>query len=307
MRRNELTILLFLIVIGMIAAFWLVMLSPKRDQATSLKHDVDQLHSQLEQAQQAAAAGAQEQKSFPVDYRKLVVLGKAVPEDGDQASLLVQLQRLADRSGVGFQSIDLSDAAASATPAPAPATSTSTTSSSSAGSTPTSDGSTPSAPTSSTASTSTGALPVEPSADATEATAATLPIGAAVGPAGLPVMPYDLKFTGQFFQIADFLKSLDAMVHTRQGTVSVDGRLVTVDAFTLSPIQTSTDNTFTAVPTLTADLSVTTYLTPSDQGITGGATPGGPVPATTAPASTATSTPTSTPVPGSAGATATSP
>src|SRR3954452_10658567 len=121
MRRNELTIVLSLIVIGLIAAFWLVMLSPKRDQATSLKHDVDQLHSQLEQAQQAAAAGAQEQKSFPVDYRKLVVLGKAVPEDGDQASLLVQLQRLADRSGVGFQSIDLSDAAASATPAPAPA------------------------------------------------------------------------------------------------------------------------------------------------------------------------------------------
>src|SRR3954447_23537770 len=132
MRRNELTILLSLIVIGMIAAFWLVMLSPKRDQATSLKKDVDQLQSQLEQAQLAAAAGAQEQKSFPADYRKLVVLGKAVPEDGDQASLLVQLQQLADRSGVGFQSIDLSAAAASTTPtAPAPATSTSSTETSS--------------------------------------------------------------------------------------------------------------------------------------------------------------------------------
>src|SRR3954447_21292410 len=161
MRRNELTILLSLIVIGMIAAFWLVMLSPKRDQATSLKHDVDQLHSQLEQAQQAAAAGAQEQKSFPVDYRKLVVLGKAVPEDGDQASLLVQLQQLADRSGVRFQSIDLAAAADSGStpvPAPSPATSSPTTSS-----TPTS------ATTSATPSGSSPAVPSAPTADATEA------------------------------------------------------------------------------------------------------------------------------------------
>ena len=37
------------------------------------------------------------------------MLGKAVPADGDQASLLVQLQHLADESGVSFQSIDLSD------------------------------------------------------------------------------------------------------------------------------------------------------------------------------------------------------
>ena len=36
----------------------------------------------------------------------------------------------------------------------------------------------------------------DPTAVATEASAATLPIGAAVGPAGLPVMPYELKFTG---------------------------------------------------------------------------------------------------------------
>jgi Tfp pilus assembly protein PilO len=302
MRRNELTIVLSLAIIGLIVGVWLVVLAPKRDQAASLKEDVDQLQSQLEAAQQAAAAGAQEQKSFPADYRKLVVLGKAVPEDGDQASLLVQLQQLADRSGVGFQSIDLSAAAASTTPtAPAPATSTSSTDTSSTETT------------SASPSESSAAVPSEPT-PATEASAATLPIGASVGPAGLPVMPYDLKFTGQFFQIADFMKRLDAMVRTANGAVNVNGRLLTVDAFTLAPIQASTNaDAFTLVPTLTADLSVTTYLTPPDQGITAGATPTGPAPAppTTTPASTAdstaTSTPTSSSVPGSAGPTATSP
>jgi type II secretory pathway pseudopilin PulG len=315
MRRNELTIVLSLAIIGLIVAVWLVVLGPKRDQAASLKKDVDQLQSQLEYAQQAAAAGAEEQKSFPADYRKLVVLGKAVPEDGDQASLLVQLQQLADRSGVGFQSIDLADAGSATTPAPAPATSTSPTSSTSTSSTATGDTSATSTPTSTTSASSagsTGAVPTQPTPDATEASAATLPIGASVGPAGLGVMPYELTFTGQFFQIADFMKRLDAMVHTRQGTVSVDGRLLTVDAFTLAPIQSSTNgDTFTLVPTLTADLSVTTYVTPPDQGITAGATPTGPAPAATTPvstaSSTATSTPTSSSVPGSAGPTATSP
>ena len=106
MRRKEHTILLSLAIIGLIVGVWLVVLAPKRDQAASLKQDVDQLQSQLEQAQQAAAAGAQEQKSFPADYRKLVVLGKAGPQDGDQASLLVQLQQLADRSGVCRESLN---------------------------------------------------------------------------------------------------------------------------------------------------------------------------------------------------------
>jgi len=287
MRRNELTIVLSLVVIGLMVAFWMVVLGPKRERAASLKDDVGQLHSQLEAAQQAAAAGEQERKSFPVDYRKLVVLGKAVPQDGDQASLLVQLQRIADRSGVGFQSIDLSEAAASTTPtAPDPATSTSSTDASSTGTT------------SASPSGSAGAVLSEPTAGPTEAAAATLPIGASVGPAGLPVMPYDLKFTGQFFQIADFLKRLDAMVRTAHGAVNVHGRLLTVDAFTLAPIQGGTDSV-SLVPTLTADLSVTTYLTPADQGITAGATPTAPAPAITTPASTATSTPTSSPVPGS--------
>ena len=308
MKRNELTIVLSLVVVGLIGAFWMVALGPKRDQAASLKQDVAQLQLQLTEAQQAATAGEQERRSFPVDYRKLVVLGKAVPQDGDQASLLVQLQQLADRSGVEFQSIDLADAAGlAATPTTALSTSTTSTSTSPTSTSPASTS--PTEPTSASPSGSTAVATSDPTVDATEASAATLPIGAAVGPAGLPVMPYDLKFTGQFFQIADFLKHVDGMVHTRQGAVKVSGRLLTVDAFTLAPIQAATDSV-SVVPTLTADLSVTTYLAPADQGMTGGATPTGPPPATTTPASTAGSTVTSTPtstVSGSAGATAISP
>jgi hypothetical protein len=123
-------------------------------------------------------------------------------------------------------------------------------------------------------------------------------------------MPYDLTFTGNYFQIADFMKKLNGLVHLKNaGAIDVTGRLVTVDAFTLAPVQ-SEGQGITPVPTLTADLSVTTYLAPADLGLTGGATPTGPAPATATPASTTgtasgettaspppTSTPTSTAAP----------
>ena len=283
MRRTELTILLSLAVAGMIAAFWLVVISPKRDEAASLKQDVDGLQSSVDQAQQAAAAGEQAREDFEVNYRRLVVLGKAVPADGDQAGLLVQLQRLADRSGVGFQSIDLSASAQSAsTPTTPPSPSVSPIP--------------PVTPPTGTAEDAATTTASTSTAAPTEAAAATLPIGASVGPAGLPVMPYNLKFTGDFFQIASFLESLDEMVHMPHGEVDVTGRLLTVDGFALAPEESAAGASLRAIPTLTANLSVTTYLTPADQGITAGATLGGPAPATSAPVTpTPTSSTTTTP------------
>jgi hypothetical protein len=100
-------------------------------------------------------------------------------------------------------------------------------------------------------------------------------------------MPYDLTFTGDYFQIANFMKKLNGLVHLRQGALDVTGRLITVDAFTLAPVQ-SEGQGLTPVPTLTADLSVTTYLTPAEQGLTAGATPVGPAPSTATPASATT-------------------
>jgi Tfp pilus assembly protein PilO len=280
-KRNEQAILLGVAVVGLMIAFWLVIVSPKRDEASKLQEQVNELQSSLTQAQQEVATAKSASKSFATDYRRLVVLGKAVPADSDQASLLVQLQDLADRSGVSFQTIDLAGGGTSAAPPPAPTTSTESTSSDT---------------TSSSDSSSASTEPAAPS----EAAVSMLPIGAAVGPAGLPVMPYTLGFTGGFFEIADFMAQLDSMVDMRDGLVDVRGRLVTIDGFTLT---TDTEST-SATPELSAELNVTTFLTPADQGIGAGATPSGPAPvtttttsSTTAPtdtSSTATSTPTST-------------
>lgn len=272
MKRNEQIILVALVVVGVIAGFWLLILSPKRDEASKFAEQADQLQSSLQEAQQTVAAGEEARASFGIDYRRLVVLGKAVPADDDQASLLVQLQDQASRSDVQFQSIDLSsggDSASTAAPTTAPPPAESTDSSGSTASTDTSS-----------------AVP------ATEAAASTLPIGASVGPAGLPVMSYDLTFTGEFFQIADFMRRVDSMVHTRGSTVDAQGRLLTVNGFSLEP---SGDPGPMTNPVLTANVSVTTYLTPADQGLTGGATPSGPSLAAPTLASSSSTTSTTSP------------
>jgi Tfp pilus assembly protein PilO len=279
MRRNELNIVVGLLVVGLLAAFWFVIYSPKKQEASQLQDQIDGLNASLSQAQQEVADAEQARKSFGIDYRRLVVLGKAVPADSDQSSLLVQLQHLADRSGVQFQTFDLNNSGGGSTPPPT----TSTTSTSSSDSSSSSTTSTTDSTTTSTDSTTT-------TADPTEAAVSTLPIGASVGPAGLPIMPYTLGFTGDFFQIANFMKRVDSLVGVRDGRPDVKGRLLTVDGFTLSLAPDAPAGS----RQLTAALDVTSFVAPADQGITGGATPSGPAPATSTPVSSTTTTPSST-------------
>ena len=123
-------------------------------------------------------------------------------------------------------------------------------------------------------------------ASPTEAEASLLPLGAAIGPAGLAVMPYELSFEGDFFQIASFIEKLDNLVKTTNANVMVNGRLITVSSFSLLPADGEG-----AADKLQADFTVTTYLTPPGQGLTAGASPTGPEEVTTLTSSTTETAP----------------
>ena len=255
MSRNDRMILLVVPVIAALAVFWFLAIKPKQDKASKLDAEVSQLQSQVSSDQQTAQAGQKARAKFPRTYQRLVLMGKAVPVDDETASLIVQVNRIANRSGVSFRAIDVasaSSASAVAIPTPTPPTTTTPTTSTSSTST----------------STPTPAVPSTPAAP-TEASASLLPIGATVGSAGLPVLPYSMTFRGSYFQIADFMAGIDGLVRSGKGTVSVDGRLATIDGFSLQP---STSGG------LTANLAITTYVTPASQGLTAGATPAGPAP-----------------------------
>lgn len=225
-KNRAIAVVAVLAVLGI--AFWAMLLSPKRDEAKKLDAQVTQLESSLAQHQAEVAEAEAAKDEFPAEYQKLVVVGKAVPGDDEVASLLIQLNHIADRSGGTFSNLKLTAEGGAAEPAAAPPAS--------------------------------GA-----SASPTEVAAALLPLGATIGPAGLAVMPYDVTFDGQFFQIADFIAGLDSLVKTKAGTVSVDGRLVTIDGFSL---EASPDAGF---PALKGSFALTTYLTPPGEGATGGA------------------------------------
>lgn len=132
----------------------------------------------------------------------------------------------------------------------------------------------------------TAGAPTAAEASATEATAAALPLGATVGAAGLPVLPYDFNFFGNFFSVADLFGAIDNQVTVAdKGGPDVNGRLMTINGFAL------TENPRKGFPAVQADFSVTTYVVPSGQGVDAGATPEGPGVTPPTPDATVTSAP----------------
>lgn len=183
---------MLLIMAGAIG-FWILGVSPKREEAAKLDKQASKLEAELTLHEEEVLRGEEARREFPSDYQKLIVLGKAVPGDDDTASLLVQISRIAERNKIDFRKISLVSSGSESTEAGAS---------------------------------------VE-NAPPTEAAASLMPLGAVVGPAGLAVMPYDFTFNGSFFRIADFIEEIDALVETENEDVVVDGRLLTLDGFAL--------------------------------------------------------------------------
>lgn len=279
MKGSERAIIFGVAVAALAIGFYLLALGPKRDKASELGNQISDLHASISTAEQQASYGEQARKAFPRFYGRMVVLGKAVPAESDTASMLVQLNSIADRSKMDFREISLSQGAtgtgtssAAATPS-APTTPTTGTAPTSSGTATTPSSTTATTPASGESSGTTATAASTP-APATEASAATLPIGAVVGSAGLPTLPYSLKLNGTFFDVANFIGGLDGLVKPvdDSGTqLSPDGRLFTVNGFSLK------GGTPGSSPTLEGTFLVTTYAT-GDQGLTAGASPSGPAP-----------------------------
>jgi type II secretory pathway pseudopilin PulG len=255
-RAGGLTIAAMIAIVALAIVFWMLLISPQREEAARLGDQIATVEASLASHRAEVRAGEAARRRFPVDYGRLVVLGKAVPGGDETASLLVQLNGMADSSSVKFDDLELNSRGGGSGEEAA------------------------------SVSSSPGGTPVS----ATEAAASLLPLGASIGPAGLAVMPYTLTFEGSFFQIADFIERLDAMVKTQNEKVTVDGRLITVNGFSLTAEGEGegAKSSSGASPTLTATFEVTTYLTPPSQGATAGATPSGPAESTATPAAATT-------------------
>ena len=233
MNHSNRAIAAAILVVLAAVLFWMMVLSPKREEASKLGTEVENVQASLSQHEAEIVAGEEAKEGFADSYKQLVVLGKATPADDETASLLVQVNHIAERSKVRFSNLKLESSGSGGEVEAAGAT---------AGTT--SEVLTP-----------------------TEASASLLPLGAEIGPAGLAVMPYSLTFSGTFFQLADFIHGLDNLVTTNDQAVTVDGRLLTINGFTLK------GDSKTGFPQLEGEFSVTTFLTPPGEGAAAGSTP----------------------------------
>lgn len=231
-------IVAILVVAALAVGFWMVLLSPKREEAKELSAEAGALEASISEARGRLAQAEAAKRAFPADYRQLVVLGKAVPQGDETSSLLVELSKVSEDSKVRFKAISIEEGSGGEETAAPPAAE--------------------------------GAAAVPPS----EAAAALLPLGSAIGSAGLGVVPYNLKFSGSFFHVADFIEGIDSLVKT-SGKIGVDGRLVTLGGFSLN------ENPQRKFPYLDANFTVTAYVMPPNQSITAGATSAEPAPVAT--------------------------
>ncbi|UTI62554.1 hypothetical protein NBH00_14420 [Paraconexibacter antarcticus] len=260
MTTRDRTVAMVVALFAMVAAFWFLVLAPKRDDAASLKDQLSAVQTRLETAQQSAGAALQAKKTYADDYKVVTELGKAVPTDDDVPSLVYQLQTSSAKSHISFDSIKLTGGAApAAAPAAPVATQAAAVSAASTGST-TTGGATTTTP---------AATPAAPAATTPVAAAQTafagLPPGAAVGAAGLPTMPFSFEFSGPFLRLEKLLRRIAAYTKTSKGVIKVNGRLMTIDAISL-----------TGFPAMKATISATAFVLPADQGLTAGGTPSTP-------------------------------
>jgi Tfp pilus assembly protein PilO len=102
-------ILLALIPLALIAAYWFLVLAPKRQEATSIQTQLTQAQSERDTAVQRVAGLGAAKRSFASDYATVIKLGKSIPTAVDMPSLMVQLDRASRGTGISFLSIKAGD------------------------------------------------------------------------------------------------------------------------------------------------------------------------------------------------------
>lgn len=281
-------ILIVVLVLGALAAYWFLLLSPKRDEVAKVDEEIAQQREQLETARQQAATAEAARTSFASDYAELVRLGKAIPATVDMPSLLVQLDSAARGTDIDFKKITAGNRVpaagaqgggaqapaapdGAAAPGGEPAGSAPGRAAEQAGETATD--------TQTSANAREGSVPVGGGGSGgTQGGGAPPP----TAPAALDTVPLDFSFEGTFFDLANFFHRLKRFVHMSGDRIVVRGRLMTIDSFAMS--LDDDDH-------LQATVKATVYLAPKAEGATAGATPQGPAPQTGQPQSASTGSP----------------
>jgi len=267
MNLSPRSLLGLLPVVAILGAFWFALLAPTRADVTATQADVVQATARLDAALATAAQAEQARLRYARDHASVVRLARAVPIDEDVAALVRGLDSLAHSNRLDFRTIALTGAQP-ATPTAAP----STAGESEAEGGGDAEGGEAEGGGGEKAAGDAAAAPASEGDGATAtdgAVVAQAPPGAAVGSAGLLTMPFTFSAEGSYLPLQRFLKALHARARHAGEQVTVNGRLLTIDGFSLVAGRKG-------FPQLSAIISATAYLEPEPGGVIARSTPQAP-------------------------------
>jgi Tfp pilus assembly protein PilO len=124
--KNKTLLIAVVATAAAMAAFWFLALAPKREEVKTLDSQIAAKNTEIQTAQSTLAGYHKSKDNYGKNYATVVRLGKAVPEDADIRSLLVQLDAEAGGTNVDFRTIEVGAGAAGAAVAGKPTATTGT-------------------------------------------------------------------------------------------------------------------------------------------------------------------------------------
>ena len=122
MTGRDRIVLIVFASLAVLAAVWLLAVSPERTRATGLATQVSAAQAQLATAESEVSSARGAQARYTAEYASVVSLGKAVPPSQEVSSLIYQLDQASNQKQVEFNSITSGSAGASPASAAAAAT-----------------------------------------------------------------------------------------------------------------------------------------------------------------------------------------
>lgn len=207
------------------AAYWFLLLTPKRDSAASAQQEVQVARQSLTDAQQRLTSGQEAQKRFRRDRATVLRLGRVLPATDDTPTVLTQLDAIARKHDIVFTSyaVEGGGGAGAAPAAPAPTTP---------------------AP--------------EGEAKSTAAVAPLFPPGSETTGGGLGRTALKIELRGTYFDLERFLREVQrfAVMSESGDNARAKGRLFVVDGVNYKPQGEDGKS-------LEAELFASTYFAPA--------------------------------------------
>lgn len=239
MTGRDRLVIMSIAVLAVLAAGWLLAVSPERKQAAQAQTQIEGARQQLQTAQAQAASERSAEARYASAYVSVVKLGKAVPPLDEVPSLVYELEQASSQRSIDFNSIASSATGSAAAAAPVGASA---------------------------------------SASASAAVFTQMPFTFVFKGSffGLAHLLGQIDGFARITSASEHSSTAgDASATTPTG-VQVDGRLLTIQGVSLAIEGQGSNSKAASGSELAATITATAYVLPAGQSLTGGATPAGP-------------------------------